>query len=190
MFSLFSEKGQIKRLIAVILLIALAAVVTVGATYALLTSFAGPVENDFTIGKVEISLTETTGTDYQLIPGKVIEKDTTVTVKGGSEDCWLYVVVSENATFHEYLSYSMDDGWLPLHGYAGVYYRSVVKSASDTPYRVIKDNAVKVSDTLTEEKMSEIQSTPTLTFKAYAVQSHSVETVIDGWLLLNEEVGG
>jgi hypothetical protein len=83
----------------------------------------------------------------------------------------------------------MDDGWLPLYGYTGVYYRSVVTSASDTPYRVIKDNAVKVSDTLTEEKMSEIQSTPTLTFKAYAVQSHSVESVIDGWLLLNKEVG-
>ena len=63
----------------------------VGATVAYFISVSGEVENTFTIGNVEIALTETTGTSYPMTPGTTLEKDPTVTVKAGSDACWLFV---------------------------------------------------------------------------------------------------
>jgi hypothetical protein len=64
----------------------------------------------------------------------------------------------------------------------------VQAAAGDVTFYVIKGNKVVVSEALTEEKMGEISSAPKLTIKAYAIQSYSVDTALDGWLRLNEEV--
>lgn len=179
-----------KKLIISIIMIIVSLVFATGVTLAFIVSLAGPVENSFTIGKVRISLTETTGNDYSLIPGMEIEKDPTVTVKGGSEDCWLYVKVTRRGEFDEHLSFTMEDGWLPLNGVDGVYYRYVVKAAGDSFFPVLKGNRITVSDMLTEEKMSGIvAAVPSLTFKAYAIQSHGIEDSMLGWLRIQEEVG-
>ena len=153
----------------------------VGATIAYIAALAGPVENSFTIGDVEISLTETTGVDYSMIPGKEITKDPCVTVKQGSETCWLYVKVDKTTGFDDYLSFEMEEGWTMLPGHANVYYRSVLKSSSNQDFGVLKGDVVTVSATLTEEKMSGITVTPKLGFKAYAIQAEGVETALRGW---------
>ena len=159
----------------------------VGTTVAFLVARAGPLENVFTIGEVEISLTETTGGDYSMIPGTAINKDPKITVKGGSEASWLFVTVSKSQGFDDYLSFTLDDSWTLLPGYSGVYYQSVPKSNGDREIYVLKNNEVLVSSTLTEEKMSGIEVTPTLTFKAYAIQSYGIEAAADGWKQLLEE---
>ena len=177
-----------KKLIAITVSVILTLAVATGTTLALLSSFAGPLENVFTIGKVEITLTETTGNDYSMIPGNEITKDPHVTVKGGSESCWLYVSVEKSEGFDDYLSFDMADGWHPLAGHSGIYYRSVERAGGDVEFPILKNDVIVVSSTLTEEKMSEISSAPTLTVKAYAIQSHSIETASDGWLRIAEEV--
>ena len=172
-----------------ILVMALCAVlVTAGTTVAFLSSVAGPVENIFTIGDIELSLSETTGESYRLIPGSVIDKDPVVTVSSGSEDCWLFIKVTKTQGFDDYIVCEVDSDWTHLGGYDGVYYRSVMKSVTDDRFRILKDDVITVKDTLTEEKMTAIAVTPKITFKAYAIQSHGIDSPNDAWHQILEEV--
>lgn len=86
---------------AFIALLALVLVIgcVAGGTVAWLVAKTDTVVNTFTYGNINIALAETTGTNYKVIPGTVIEKDPKVTVKAGSEACWLFVKVEESGTF-------------------------------------------------------------------------------------------
>ena len=180
---------MLKRKLTLISIILLcAACVAVGTTVALLTSHAQPVENTFTVGNIKLSLVETTGESYQMIPGKTIEKNPHVKVLGGSEDCWLFIKVEKTEYFDDYLAYGIDSGWTHLDGYSGVYFRSVTSSEMDTEFQILRDDVITVRDTLTEEKMSGITVNPKISFKAYAIQSYSVESAGDAWLKILQEV--
>ena len=170
-----------KKIVLIIALALSVATFAVATTTAYLISLAGPVDNVFTIGNIDLTLTETTGESYQLIPGKIIKKDPTVRVAGGSEDCWLFVKVTKTSRFDDYITSEIEDGWTHLGGFDGVYYRHVTKSAGGSEFGILKDNSMTVVDTLTEEKMTAITEMPKITFKAYAVQSHSVDTANDAW---------
>lgn len=83
--------------------------ISIGATVAYLTS-TKTVTNTFTVGKVEIKLdeavvdangnaqgnsrTEVGNTNYKLLPGHTYTKDPTVTVKAGSEECYVKMTVT------------------------------------------------------------------------------------------------
>ena len=175
-----------KKLIFIAALTACLIAACVGATLALLIAVAGPVENTFTIGNVQLALAETTGESYQLIPGYTVKKDPKVTVLAGSDPCWLFVKITKSSDFDEYLTFETAQGWTHLGGYDGVYYRSVEKASIDLEYDVLKDNAIVVKDILTAEKMSNLTAPPTLSIRAFAVQSYSVETALDAWKLIAE----
>ena len=178
------------KLIIIIIVAVLVVSATVATTVALLIAYSGPLENVFTIGNIKISLTETTGSTYQLIPGKVIEKDPTVRVEPHSEDCWLFVKVTKSKDFDNYIITEMADGWTHLGGFEGVYYRSVYMSGSGDVYSVLKNNSMTVVDSLTEEKMTAIEEVPSISFKAYAVQSHGIDTASEAWIeILKEDAG-
>lgn len=153
-----------------------------GGTVAWLVAESGPVTNTFTYGDINIALTETTGEDYKIIPGVDIAKDPKVTVKANSEACWLFVKVDEVGTFvADRVTYSVADGWTALTGQPGVYYREVGAVTADTDFYVLKDNVVKVSDTLTKEDIKDIPTGPTLTFTAYAVQKDGIADAATAW---------
>ena len=179
-----------KRTLAFIAITTFIAFFCVGTTTAYLTSVSGLVENTFTYGDIQLELTETTGASYQLIPGHTIKKDPRVRVVGGSEDCWLFVQITESSGFDDYLSYEIADGWTHLGGYEGVYYRSIVDARTDLNFSILKDDSITVKDNLTEEKMSAITSPPTVSFKAYAIQSHAVDTAAEAWLFILAEGEG
>jgi hypothetical protein len=141
----------------------------------------------FTIGNIKLSLVETTGESYQLIPGKEITKNPKVIVEGGSEDCWLFIKVSKTPHFDEYISCKIDSGWTHLGGYEGIYYRSVVKSYSGDEFRIIENDTITVKENLTEEKMHGITEHPKITFNAYAIQSHSIDTASEAWQFILQE---
>ena len=177
-----------RKLILISAMILCVACTVVGTTVALLTSLAQPVENTFTVGNIKLSLVETTGESYRMIPGKTVDKNPYVKVIGGSEDCWLFVQVDKTERFDDYLAYEMDPGWTRLDGYSGLYFRSVTSSETDTDFRILKDDVITVRDTLTEEKMSEITENPRISFKAYAIQSYSIESAGEAWLKILQEV--
>ena len=164
----------------------------VGGTVAWLVSSTDPVVNTFTYGDINITLEETTGTSYKIIPGVDIEKDPKVTVKGGSEACYLFVKVEEEnwPTFTESdgtrkVKYGIADGWTALTGETGVYYREVGAVTADTFFDVLAGNVVTVSENLTKTEVSGITTQPKLTFTAYAVQKDGIADADTAWTKAN-----
>ena len=173
------------KLVVAMLAVTLLIGCAIGGTVAWLTAKTEAVVNTFTYGDINITLAETTGANYKIIPGKDINKDPKVTVKKDSEACWLFVKVEEEGTFvADKVTYSIADGWTKLTGVTGVdnvYYREVNAVTADTSFDVIKDNKVNVKDTLTKEDIKSITTNPTLTFTAYAVQKDGIDTVEAAW---------
>ena len=178
---------------AFIALLALVLVIgcVAGGTVAWLVAKTETVTNTFTYGKIDITLTETTGTSYKIIPGTDITKNPKVTVKGGSEACWLFVKVEEVGAIStittDPVHYAIDTGWAQLKDkdgkdVSGVYYRLVDAVDNDTAFNVLKDNKIIVSGELTKETINgyAVQQ-PTLTFTAYAVQKENITTAADAW---------
>lgn len=160
----------------------------VGGTFAWLTAKTDPVVNTFTYGDINIGLAESTGSDYKIIPGMNIPKDPKVTVKAGSEACWLFVKVEEEnwPTFKDgetaKIAYEIAPGWTALEGQSGVYYREVGAAAADTSFEVIKGNVITVSENLTKTEVNNVVTVqPKLTFTAYAVQKDGVTSAADAW---------
>lgn len=177
-----NRRSVSSKAFAAVLALVLVLGCALGGTVAWLVAKSDPVVNTFTYGDINIALTETTGADYKILPGVDIEKDPKVTVKADSEACWLFVKVEEVGTFvADKVTYSVADGWTALDGQPGVYYREVGAVTADTDFNVLKDNVVKVSDTLTKKDIEDITTQPTLTFTAYAVQKDGIADAATAW---------
>lgn len=172
-----------KKILALVLALTLLVAGVVGGTLAWLTDRTAEVKNTFTVGDINIGLTETT-TDYKMVPGNTIAKDPTVTVKAESEACWLFVQVTESTNLKDFITYAIAEGWTKLQD--GVYYREVPASAADQTFSVLKGDAVTVKDTVTKAMLTAKDfANPTLTFKAYAVQKDNVASASDAWAKVN-----
>lgn len=187
-----------KKVIISVAAIALIVCCAVGGTLAWLTATTAPVVNTFTYGDINITLDETTGTEYKMVPGSNLEKDPKVTVKADSEACWLFVKIEKNSAYDTYLeNYAVADGWTKLTGVDGVdnvYYREVSASDSDQAFYVLKgddtmeNGFVTVKSSVTKAQMEALKAdgatAPTLTFTAYAVQKDNVATAAAAWALI------
>lgn len=173
-----------KKRTALFVSLALVLAVSVGATIAWLTDSTTPVVNTFLPSTVDVDLGETTE-NYKMVPGCDIAKDPKVTFKEGSEASWVFVKVveSENAKFSDYMTYTIADGWTPLDGVAGVYYRQEAAPSADQVYPVLKDNKVTVKGDVTKEMMDSLtqKTYPKLTFTAYAIQQEKFATAAAAW---------
>lgn len=195
------KAGRSFRGLVLVLALALIVGVAGGATFAWLTAKSDTVTNTFTYGDISIELEETTGDAYKIIPGVDIEKDPKVTVKAGSEACWLFVKVDEE-NWPEFadgegenavrkVNYGIADGWTKGDGTnipANVYYREVA-AANDAnqEFPVLKDDKITVSDTLTKIDISRISTTtPKLSITAYAIQKDGMATAAAAWAAIND----
>lgn len=176
-----------KRISWLIILIMLILTASVGVTLAWIVASSRPVVNTFTVGNIELVLTENTGKSYKMIPAVNIKKDPTVTVKAGSDSCWLFVKAEKSTEFDSYMTYEMADGWLPVEGEDNVYFRQVEGSFEDQIFAVLKENRITVKETITEEELDAVQANPTLTFSAYAIQAEGIYTVQTAWQNLTKE---
>lgn len=168
-----------KKTLALVLALTLLVAGVVGGTLAWLTDQTAEVKNTFTVGDINIGLTETT-TDYKMVPGNTIAKDPTVTVKANSEACWLFVNVTESANLDDFITYAIATGWTELE--AGVYYREVPASAADQTFSVLAGDAVTVKSDVTRAMLETAKTdAPTLTFKAYAIQKDHFATADAAW---------
>lgn len=175
-----------KKLIVTITAIVLVLCCAVGGTIAYIQTTTGEVVNTFTIGDINITLAETTGTQYKMVPGNNIAKDPKVTVKAKSEACWLFVKVDKSANFDTFMSYEIATGWTELTAGSGIYYREVAYSTTDSAFAVLKDNKVSVKDSVTKEMFTaETFTNPTLTFKAYAIQKDNIASATLAWQKLS-----
>ncbi len=193
-----------KKLLIVSVALALVVSFAVGMTVAYLKSTPDPVENTFTVGKVEITLDEAKVNEYGepvtpaervktnsylLLPGHQYTKDPTVHVQPGSEACFVFIKVVDPfasieaaATVAEQIT---ANGWTALGtDYPGVYYKTQAKVNSG-------DSAVdlKVFETF---KIDPNQSDLTaynnqkITVTAYAIQQDGFEgSATSAWAALN-----
>ena len=185
-------KKKLTTVLAIVLVVAL----SVAGTYAYLTDKTATIKNTFTVGNVNITLTETWNTDTnndnkpdawqaQLIPGKEYTKDPVVTVKGGSEKCYLFVKFEENGNAAKYLDYTSllaAPDWTQGDGTnipANVWYRVVDKSATDTTFHLLAGDKVTIKNTVTNENMA-AASKAQLVYTAYACQFEGM-TAAQAW---------
>ena len=189
------KAGRSFRGLVLVLALALIVGVAGGATFAWLTATSDTVVNTFTYGDISIELKETTGDSYKIIPGVDIEKNPKVTVKAGSEACWLFVKVEEE-NWPEFadgegenavrkVNYDIADGWAKGDGTsipANVYYREVDAKDAAQEFPVLKDNKITVSNTLTKINIKDISTTtPKLSITAYAIQKDGMDTAAEAW---------
>ena len=189
-----------KKTVAILMAIAMICSGVAGATVAWLTATSNTVTNTFTLGDINIELTETVpgenGGTAKMIPGSDIPKDPKVTVKAGSEDSWVFVKVEEKNSLDSYLNYNVKTTageWTVLDAtlYPGVYYREYTATGTDTDYYILQGNTEKtgcvngyvtVKDTVTKNDLETInESNPQLVFTAYAVQKENITSVTDAW---------
>lgn len=178
-----------KRKLIIALALCLALALGIGGTMAYLTATTTAVVNTFTIGNVGLELKETLGTldtngnhQFKMVPGNTIEKDPTVTVTAGSEDCWLFVKLVESTNFSDYLTYSVDAAvWTALDGHPGVYYREVTQSDAAQAFAVLSNNQVTVKNTVAQ---SDSFVAPTLTISAAAIQRANIDDAAAAYVKL------
>ena len=184
-------KNKTNRTVSIKIAALIAAIVlvigcTAGGTVAWLVSKPNAITNVFTVGNINATLTEE-AKEFKIVPGVNITKDPVATVKAKSEDCYLFVQLTEEnwPAFTEAdnttrkVKYEIAEGWTKLKD--GVYYREVTKKDTDQPFDVLKGNRVTVSNTLTKENVDAITGTPELTVAVYAVQKEGMGSAADAW---------
>lgn len=185
------------KLAVIVLSVALIACGVIGGTVAWLIDQTDSIENTFTYGDIEIDIVEPSGTQYKMLPGKTITKNPEILVRPGSEESWLFVKIDKSENFDEFMTYEVDAAWTALPGVDGVYYieaADTLNATADTSYGVLKDDQVKVLDTVTKEQFAALtaETYPTLTFTGYAVQRDAtiaaIDTAEEAWAIVSAPV--
>ena len=196
------------KAIALVLCAALLITGSVLGTLAYLKSQTGTMTNTFTAGKVEITLHEyeidnTTGdkklvnnepvkaaatglAGIKLVPGRVIEKNPVITVKGGSESCYLFVKV-ENGVPEGVATINWVSGdWTCIDTTKNIYcYKAVVTANVDTNNDQVADDVeISVFPGITCKSDVVDYSTYTIgdiKITAYAVQAEGFDNAAAAW---------
>lgn len=183
-------------ILSVFVMLALTMVVgcAVDGTVAWLVSKSESSVSTFTLGDINIKLTEAESENQSLkiIPGVDIRRSLKVTVEPNSEACWLFVKV-EGTNWPAKVSYSVAEetgGWEPLSvsDYPGVYYREVSAENAKTGVEYDVNGVVAVSKELTKAEVNSIAAggtQPQLSFTAYAVQRDGIGDAATAWAAAN-----
>ena len=173
-----------KRRATTIAAVALALALAIGGgTYAYLYSSTDDVTNEFSTNNVTVTLQETTGENYNIVPGTSQDKDPTVRVVN-SIDAYAFVEVTDKT--HGLVTYEIEQGWNELDGYDNIYYREVAANADSKVFSVLAGDKVSYSAGLENGDMENANNVK-LTFKAYAIQKEPFNNPALAYASLNPE---
>lgn len=183
-----------------ILSLIMVAVLLVGAsvmgTLAYLTSTAS-VENTFSVGSVTITLDEAkvdnngkaitpeervSSNNYKLMPGHEYDKDPTVHVAAGSENCYIFVKVENQISAIEDSTNTIaaqmaTNGWTAVKGVENLYCKTDAV-AGNTNHVVF--STVKVATTVDNTTLA-TYANKTVKVTAYAIQADGFQTAAAAW---------
>ncbi len=190
-----------KSLLASGVAVVLAMALTVGGTLAYLTGDTESVENTFTPNQNSVDLKETTGDEYDIIPGTSQDKDPEVTVTY-TVDTYVYLVVTDKT--QELVEYYIEQGWEPLLDSDGkqvttedgdlVYYQKVTAENADgqdedgnyyKTLQVLEGDKVYYPEDLTNADIDAADEV-SLTFQAVIIQAEPFDNAYSAWLMLND----
>jgi len=198
------KNSKLRRILLTLACAVLLVSLSVGATLAYLTSTTQVVENTFSVGNVKITLDEapvdedgkaTDGdrvmaNNYHLLPAHEYDKDPTVHIAEGSEDCWIFVKVTNDISAIETKAPYGDDGatgtiaeqmtangWTLVAGETNVYaYKEVVSAEDD----IVVFESFKILETVSKELIATYAG-KTITVQAYAVQEDGFDSSAAAW---------
>lgn len=188
------QKNSGKKSIALLLALMLLVGCVVGGTIAWLMTETTPVTNTFVAGKIgTLTLAETTGNEYVVIPGTTLPKNPTVTYTPDNVDAYVFVKVDMSGGWElqggnsytldklgeNVVNWAVDAGWTAVPHVENVYYREVDKDAGGQSWSVIAGNVITISEDLTAEDLKDLNES--LTFTAYAVQRDNFTDAEDAW---------
>ncbi len=186
-----------------VLLLALCAVLLVGATIAGTLAFltdTDEVKNTFTVGKIDITLDEAKVDEYgvpvegaervktntyKLIPGKTYVKDPEIHVSANSEDSYIFVRIQNglaayeaegNTTIAEQMK---KKGWQAVSGTTDVFYKEYAKNTNDVDIEVFDSFTIASSHELGDNWNDAEKAEITIT--AYAIQRETMTSVEAAW---------
>ena len=179
-----------KKTIITIIATVLVCCTVMGGTLAYLMDKTASIENTFTVGKVDIDLTEENEGPYKMIPGSTITKDPLLTVNPGSEACYVFVKIEETDQADALLNWTIGAGWTQLKDDSdadvkGVFYREQAAIAEDgaaATYPVFLNDTVTVVNTLAADTDTDDCK---ITITGYAVQSDNVADAYAAWQIAN-----
>ena len=172
-------KKKILTILSLVLCAILLVAGTVAGTIAWLTS-QDEVNNTFTVGDVEITMTEISKTgdarveanEYKLIPGKTYANDLTIHVADNSEDCYIFAKLPANAN----ITYNLANGWSLLDGTTNIYVYQTSAHAGDD---ITVVSSFTVLGTATHNDLRSV-TTP-IHFVGYAVQVEGFTSAAQAW---------
>ncbi len=190
-----------KKTFIIALCLALVVAFAAGGAIAWLTDTTETVENTFTVGNVKLDLYEHDAADnnkevkalsFKMIPGTTAAKDPTVEVQKGSEECYVFVkITEENNTLSnsrgKFVDYTVANTWTALDGVPGVYYYNTTVTATDAdvPLKVLVNDTVSFNEDIEQSDMDAITAdttkAPKLNFVAYAVQAEGSKDAAEAW---------
>lgn len=171
---------------------ALLLVIPVSSSLAWLTASSDPVVNYFAGSTIALTLDEspvdtdgkTTEGDrvkenhYKYVAGAVLDKDPTVTILKGSEECYVYVCVDNELPAELFTLNINTDAWEQVGASENMViyrYSSVVASSDEDTVLTPIFTTVTISEDLTAGDIEELGSR-TLSVTAFAIQTASLET--------------
>ena len=176
---------------------------TIGGTLAWLQASSNEVTNTFKGSSLAIAMKEsplktgedydgktidttaedvTAETNYKMVPGVTLQKDPYAIVTKGSEPCYVFVVVTKSNNFDTFMTEEYNDAdWTQVTGYENVWvYNTEVDALNATEdvntSSILAAEAITVKTDVDAALMSALTEAtyPTLTFKAYAIQSKNL----------------
>ena len=193
-----------KKIVALLLCAILLVGATIAGTVAYLTFTTNEVKNTFTIGKVDLGENGKSGLDeakvteygvkdgdtrvttntYKLIPGHTYVKDPTMHIKGGSEQCYVFVKVVngianieatdvEGQTATTIAGQMAANGWVALGGEGNdnVFYKAAAQDARKIAADKYLDVKIFESFTLKNDADVSGYADAQITVIGYAIQA-------------------
>lgn len=178
-------KNKHSKLKIIMLISLMALIFTVGFCSAFLAD-ADTSLATFTVGDINILLTESKSLDLTIVPDKTIAKDPVVTVIANSVPSYLFVEITEINNPGTFLEYIIEETWNPLDGYENIYYTITEQKNIDQDFSILKDNAVIAKRNIRKETLKNLSksSYPSLTFSAYAIQRDGITSEKEAWEIL------
>ena len=214
--AIYIKKFTGKKMLALLLVFALLIGCAIGGTMAWLITQSNQIENVFAPGNIEISMKEhalnpetgawvgndvytpTGNKDVELLPGRSIHKDPTVTVHKGSAKCYVRVFMVVDYTIYAdreftadelasgWFHFNTDKGWFPGKRWEDVTNNNVLGHVYEMRYNTAVDASetnvelpatlyrIDIPATLSQSEFESLEDC-CITFFAQAVQADGFE---------------
>ena len=190
-----------KKIMLLVLCAALLMGISVMGTLAYLKAETAPIKNTMTVGKVAITLDEAKtdeygkavtganripngevkGNSYKLIPGQPYTKDPTIHVDASSENCYVFVKVTNNVNQFIDIEDMVQYGWTALPGVDGVWYQKYEMTQTDKDLEVFTKFTVKTNANDVQGWAAINPNDNFITVTAYAIQEAGFADANAAW---------